>query len=71
MMKMVYEVAFNTGDMYWDNLPEYEKCDSLEELKEVLGERLTEEKLEELENDHYTCDDDCVVWEARKLEEDD
>ena len=70
-MRAYYEIAFNTGDEYWDNEPGYEYFDTIEEVKAELDKyenHLTDEKIEELERTGFTCDDDHIEWEITRLE---
>ena len=69
-MRTYYEIAFNTGDEYWDNEPGYEYFDTIEEVKAELEKyenHLTDEKIEELERTGTTHDDDYIEWEITRL----
>ena len=57
-----YVVEYNTGDMYWDNIPEVEEYDTIEEVIENLWYDMTEEQINDLREYGYATDDDEEVW---------
>jgi hypothetical protein len=67
-MRVCYRVEWNTGDDYWDNDPDCAYYNTIEEVKEAIGDDFTEENINDLEKDGYTCDDDCVEWAVIKEE---
>ena len=59
-----YIVKLNTGDMYWDNIPEIEYYNS---LKEVIEEYcLDEEQIKELEEYGNIYDSTEIEWQIIK-----
>lgn len=61
----MYLILWNTGDYYWDNFPIEMTCNSIEEVMEEID--LTEENIKELEETDYTCDEECIIYEVRKI----
>ena len=56
----MYRVEWNTGDDQWDNFPEVEHYNTLEEVVDVLN--LNERQLKELEEEGCIYDDTYTEW---------
>lgn len=64
-MNKKYEIAWNTGDIYWDDLPKYEECDTLEEVEDAIGRMLSAQEVQELEDGFIVSDEYDVEYEIK------
>lgn len=61
----MYRVEWNTGDYNWDNNPEIERYETIEEVKKAIkeqGEDITKEQIAEIENGKEVFDKTEEVW---------
>lgn len=64
-MKMMYVIAWNTGDEYWDNNPIVEVYETIEELIDAIHnekEEIDNEQIERIEKGEEVYDYSEEVW---------
>ena len=61
----MYRVEWNTGDEYWDDNPDVEYYDNLEDVIKDL--ELNEAQIEELKIEGILFDEEGVCWRIEKL----
>lgn len=65
MTEKRYVVAWNTGDDYWDNEPDYDHYDTITEIEDAIDRKLTTEEIKDIENGFTVYDEFEVEYYVR------